>query len=82
MASLDVARQCHALREYLGPREKKLRLTDVKEIFVQMRGTRPDGDFVARKELQNRDKGQQSGDQQVMGWGPEGSDTIVAVGWR
>lgn len=31
------ARQLHALRAYQGPREKKLKLTDVKEMFLQMR---------------------------------------------
>ena len=31
------ARQLHALRQHIGPRDKKLRLTDVKEMFVQMR---------------------------------------------
>jgi hypothetical protein len=33
------ARQLHALREHQGPRERKLRLTDVKEMFLQMRGS-------------------------------------------
>ena len=32
------ARQLHALRDYLRPREKKLRLSDVKEMFRQMKG--------------------------------------------
>ena len=31
------ARQLHALRAYQRPREKKLRLTDVNEMFLQMR---------------------------------------------
>jgi hypothetical protein len=31
------ARQCHALRAYQGPREKKLRLSDVKAMFLQMK---------------------------------------------
>ena len=31
------ARQLHALREYQGPREKKLRVHDVKEMFEQMK---------------------------------------------
>jgi hypothetical protein len=31
------ARQLHALRQYQGPREKKLRLVDVIEMFRQMR---------------------------------------------
>ena len=31
------SRQLHALRELLGPREKKLRIHDVKEMFEQMR---------------------------------------------
>jgi hypothetical protein len=31
------ARQLQVLREYQGPREKKLKLTDVKEMFLQMR---------------------------------------------
>ena len=35
------ARQLHALRQYQGPREKKLRLVDVKEMFRQMRDSRP-----------------------------------------
>jgi hypothetical protein len=30
-------RQLRALREHQGPREKKLRLTDVKEMFAQMK---------------------------------------------
>ena len=30
-------RQLRALREHQGPREKKLRLSDVKEMFEQMR---------------------------------------------
>jgi hypothetical protein len=30
-------RQLRALREYQGPREKKLRLSDVKEMFAQMK---------------------------------------------
>jgi hypothetical protein len=32
-----VARQAWLLSEHLGPREKKLRLIDVREMFVQMR---------------------------------------------
>jgi hypothetical protein len=31
------SRQLHALREYQGPREKKLRVHDVKEMFEQMK---------------------------------------------
>ena len=31
------ARQLQALREYEGPRDKTLRLIDVKEMFLQMR---------------------------------------------
>lgn len=31
------ARRLHALRGYLGPRYAKFRLTDVKEMFLQMR---------------------------------------------
>ena len=31
------ARQLHALRAYQGPRERKLRLSDVKDMFEQMR---------------------------------------------
>jgi lipase chaperone LimK len=30
-------RQLHALKEHQGPREKKLRLSDVKEMFLQMK---------------------------------------------
>ena len=30
-------RQIRALREHQGPREKKLRLSDVKEMFEQMK---------------------------------------------
>jgi hypothetical protein len=30
-------RQLHALRQYLGPREKKFRLADVKRLFELMR---------------------------------------------
>lgn len=30
-------RQLRALREHQGPREKKLRLSDVKEMFAQMK---------------------------------------------
>jgi hypothetical protein len=30
-------RQLRALREHQGPREKKLRLSDVKELFSQMK---------------------------------------------
>ena len=32
------ARQAWLLCEHLGPREKQLRLIDVKEMFVQMKG--------------------------------------------
>jgi hypothetical protein len=32
------ARQLHALKEFQGPREKKLRLADVIEMFAQMKG--------------------------------------------
>jgi len=31
------AQQLRALCEYLGPRDKQLRLSDVKEMFLQMR---------------------------------------------
>lgn len=31
------ARQCFALQAFQKPREKKLRLADVKEMFLQMR---------------------------------------------
>jgi hypothetical protein len=31
------ARQLHALRQHIRPRDKKLRLSDVKEMFVQMK---------------------------------------------
>jgi hypothetical protein len=31
------ARQLHALREHRNPRDPKLRLSDVKELFEQMR---------------------------------------------
>jgi hypothetical protein len=30
------AQQLNALRQYLGPRDKKLRASDVKEMFRQM----------------------------------------------
>jgi hypothetical protein len=30
-------RQLHALKEFQGPREKALRLSDVKEMFAQMK---------------------------------------------
>ena len=30
-------RQMHALKEYQGPREKSVRIPDVKEMFLQMR---------------------------------------------
>ena len=30
-------RQMHALREHQGPREKPVRIPDVKEMFLQMR---------------------------------------------
>jgi hypothetical protein len=33
-------RQLHALREYLRPRDRKLRLSDIKELFEQMRDWR------------------------------------------
>jgi hypothetical protein len=32
------ARQLHALTEHQGPREKALRLSDVKQVFQQMKG--------------------------------------------
>jgi hypothetical protein len=32
------ARQLHALREHQGPREKKLRLADLIEMFALMKG--------------------------------------------
>jgi hypothetical protein len=32
------ARQLHALRQYQRPREKKLRLSDIKQLFELMRG--------------------------------------------
>jgi lipase chaperone LimK len=31
------ARQLHILKQYQGPREKKLRLSDVKAMFYEMR---------------------------------------------
>lgn len=31
------ARQCRVLREYQRPRDKKLKLTDVKQMFREMR---------------------------------------------
>ena len=31
------ARQLHALAKFQGPRDKKLRLTDVKKMFVEMK---------------------------------------------
>jgi hypothetical protein len=31
------ARQLHALKEHQGPREKALRLSDVKQMFQQMK---------------------------------------------
>jgi hypothetical protein len=34
------ARQLHALAGYLRPRDRKLRLSDVKELFEQMRDDR------------------------------------------
>ena len=34
------ARQLHALQAFQSPREKKLRLADVKEMFLQMKGPR------------------------------------------
>jgi hypothetical protein len=36
-ADAIAARQLHALRQYQGQREKKLRLADVKQIFLQMK---------------------------------------------
>lgn len=30
--------QLHALKEHQGPREKGLRLSDVKQMFVEMKG--------------------------------------------
>lgn len=30
-------RQLHVLREFQGPREKKLRLSDVKKMFAELR---------------------------------------------
>ena len=36
-ADAIAARQLQALREYQGPQEKKLRLSDVKQIFLQMK---------------------------------------------
>ena len=36
-AGLIAVRRMHALSEYQGPREKKLRLSDVKAVFRQMR---------------------------------------------
>jgi hypothetical protein len=36
-ADAIAARQLHALRQYQGPRKKRLRLADVKEIFLQMK---------------------------------------------
>jgi hypothetical protein len=35
------SRQLHALWAFQRPREKKLRLSDVKEMFLQMRDTIP-----------------------------------------
>jgi hypothetical protein len=32
------ARQLHALKEHEGPREKALRLSDVKQMFLEMKG--------------------------------------------
>jgi hypothetical protein len=34
------SRQLHTLREYRRPRDRKLRLSDVKELFAQMRDFR------------------------------------------
>jgi hypothetical protein len=31
-------RQLHALKDHQGPREKPLRLSDVKQMFVEMKG--------------------------------------------
>ena len=36
-APIAYVRQCFALRTYQNPREKKLRLADVKEMFLQMK---------------------------------------------
>ena len=36
-ADAIAARQLHALRAHQGPRDKKLKLTDIKRMFVQMR---------------------------------------------
>jgi hypothetical protein len=36
-ADAIAARQLHALRQYKRPREKKLRLSDVKAMFLQMK---------------------------------------------
>jgi hypothetical protein len=36
-ADAIAARQLHALRQYQRPREKKLRLSDVKAMFLQMK---------------------------------------------
>ena len=36
-ADAIAAQQLHALRAYQRQREKKLRITDVKEMFLQMR---------------------------------------------
>jgi hypothetical protein len=36
-ADAIAARQLHALRQYRTPREKKLRLSDVKAMFLQMK---------------------------------------------
>jgi hypothetical protein len=33
-------RQLHALKEHQGPREKPLRLSDVKQMFREMKGIR------------------------------------------
>jgi hypothetical protein len=37
------AHQLSVLRDYQGPREEKLRLEDVKEMFAQIRTISPDG---------------------------------------
>ena len=36
-ADAIAVRQLQVLREYQGPREKKLRLSDVKQMFLQMK---------------------------------------------
>jgi hypothetical protein len=34
------SRQLHALREFQGPRDKKLRIHDIKEMFEHMKDSR------------------------------------------